>query len=254
MLNNRVAIVTGASKGIGQAIATALAQAGAAVAVNYRGDRDQAEGVVQQIEQAGGRAVAFQADVSQVDQVRQLVEATVEAFGRVDIMVNNAGFETRTSVLESSEDDFDGVVGVNLKGAFFGTQLAARQMIKQGQGGRIVNISSVHEEWAMTGNTPYCCAKGGVQMLTRNAGVELAEHGIGVVGVAPGAIATAMNRQTLEDPRNRDVLTQAIPAGRVGEAEEVADLVVYLASDKARYITATTVVIDGGMMQQNPGL
>ncbi len=254
MLTGKVAVVTGSSRGIGAAIALAMAEAGAAVVVNYFKNRDVAEQVCLRITEAGGKAVAIQGDVTRIADMQKLVALAVEQFGRLDIMVNNAGVESRTSLLESSEQEFDKVMAVSLKGAFFSAQCAAKQMIAQGEGGRIINISSVHEVWPMPGNTPYCCAKGGVAMLTRNAGVELAPHGIGVVGIAPGAIATAMNEQTLENAATYKTLKAAIPQGRVGTPEEVADLAVYLASDKARYITATTVFIDGGMTQQSPGL
>jgi glucose 1-dehydrogenase len=168
--------------------------------------------------------------------------------------VNNAGMETRTSILETSEAQFDAVIGVDLKSAFFGVQCAARQMIAQGGGGHIVNISSIHEDWPMPGNAPYCCAKGGVRMLTRTAGVELASHGILVVGVAPGAVNTPIDAATLADPAMNAKLKAAIPVGRVAEPEEIARLVTWLASDDASYGTATTYVIDGGMIQQSVGL
>ena len=138
--------------------------------------------------------------------------------------------------------------------AFFGTQFAARQMVKQGGGGVIVNISSVHEDWPQPGNTAYCLSKGGMRMLTRNTGVELAEHGIRVVGVGPGAIATKMNEEVREDPEQEEELNQTIPLGRIGKPEEVANLVRWLASDEASYVTATTFFVDGGIMQYSPGL
>ncbi len=156
----------------------------------------------------------------------------MKAFGRLDIMVNNAGMETRTSVLDTTEHQFDLVIGVDLKSAFFGVQLAAKQMIAQGGGGRIINISSIHEDWPMPGNTPYCLAKGGVRMLTRTAGVELAPHGITVVGVAPGAVHTPIDEVTLADPAAKARLESAIPLGRVAEPEEIARLVAFLASDQ----------------------
>jgi glucose 1-dehydrogenase len=143
---------------------------------------------------------------------------------------------------------------INLKGAFFGTQFAAKQMVKQGEGGRIINISSIHEDWPMPGNTPYCLSKGGMRMLTRNAGVELAPYGITVVGVGPGAVATPINVETMQDPELMAELNAAIPLGRLAEPEEIADLVVWLASDQASYVTATTFIADGGMMQFSPGL
>src|SRR5581483_6219723 len=253
MLENAVAIVTGGDSGIGRAIVVALAQAGAAVAINYHRNQDAAEELKRQVDR-GGRALAIQGDVASVADVQALVDQTVKAFGRLDIMVNNAGLETRTSVLESSEHDFDLVIGVNLKGAFFGTQIAAKQMIKQGGGGRIINISSVHEDWPMPGNTPYCCAKGGVRMLTRTAGVELAPHNILVVGVGPGAVATPINLSTMNDPALLAKLNAAIPLGRMAQPEEIANVVVFLAGDGASYLTATTIFADGGIMQGSVGL
>jgi glucose 1-dehydrogenase len=178
----------------------------------------------------------------------------VNAFGRLDVMVNNAGMETRTSILDTTERQFDLVIGVDLKSAFFGVQAAARQMIAQGGGGRIINISSIHEDWPMPGNAPYCAAKGGVRMLTRTAGVELAPHGITVVGVAPGAVHTPIDAATLADPGERAKLESAIPLGRVAEPAEIARLVAFLASDQASYGTAATYTIDGGMMQASVGL
>ena len=254
LLDNKVAIVTGGDSGIGRAISIELAKEGAAVTVNYRHNEQAANEVKQQIEQAGGKALVVQGDVSSVADLQKLVDRTVETFGRLDIMVNNAGMETRTSTIDSTEQDFDTVIGVNLKGPFFGTQFAAKQMIKQGDGGRIINISSVHEDWPMPGNSPYCCAKGGIRMLTRNAGVELGPHGITVVGVGPGAIDTPINKGTLADPEKTAALNHAIPLGRVGEPEEVAGLVVWLASAKAAYVTSSTYFIDGGIMQGSVGL
>lgn len=254
LLENKVAIVTGGDSGIGRAISLELAKEGAAVTINYRRNEQAANEVKQLIEQAGGKALVVQGDVSSIADLQILVNRTVETFGRLDIMVNNAGMETHTSVLDSTEQDFDTVIGVDLKGPFFGTQLAARQMIKQGDGGRIINISSVHEDWPMPGNSPYCCAKGGVRMLTRNAGVELAPHGITVVGVGPGAIATPINKETLADPAKTAALNKAIPVGRVGTSEEVAGLVGWLASAKSAYVTSSTYFIDGGIMQGSVGL
>jgi len=254
LLDTKVAIVTGGSSGIGAAIALALAEAGATVTINYRSNPDGANEVKQQIEAAGGRALTVQGDVGTLADLQNMVDTTVRAFGRLDIMVNNAGMETRTSVLDSTEDDFDKVINVNLKGAFFGTQIAARQMIAQGGGGRIINISSTHEDWPMPGNTPYCCAKGGVRMLTRTAGVELAPHKITVVGIAPGAVDTPINDETLNDPEKKAALEGAIPLRRVAQPEEVGKLAIWLASDQSAYVTATTYVIDGGLMQNSVGL
>src|SRR5262249_52246632 len=182
-LENKVAVVTGSDSGIGRAIALELARQGAAVTIDYHKNADAAQAVKAEIEQGGGRAQVLQADVSLVADIQRLVDQTVAAFGRLDIMVNNAGMETRTSTIDTTEKQFDMVIAVDLKSAFFGVQLAAKQMIAQGGGGRIINISSIHEDWPMPGNAPYCAAKGGVRMLTRTAGVELGPHGITVVGV-----------------------------------------------------------------------
>ena len=253
-LDGKVAIVTGSDSGIGHAIALELARQGAAVTVNYHKNADAAGKTLQAIEAAGGKAQVVQADVSSVADIGKLVDTTVDAFGRLDILVNNAGIETRTSTLETTEQQFDMVIAIDLKSAFFGVQAAARQMIKQGGGGRIINISSIHEDWPMPGNAPYCLAKGGVRMLTRTAGVELAPHGITVVGVAPGAVHTPIDEVTLADPVQKAKLESAIPLGRVAEPEEIARLVAFLASDAASYGTATTYVADGGMMQASVGL
>jgi glucose 1-dehydrogenase len=253
-LEGKVAIVTGGDSGIGHAIAVELAAQGAAVTINYHRNEDAAKATLGQILTAGGKGRIQRADVASVADIQALVEETVKSFGRLDIMVNNAGMETRSSVLDTTERQFDLVIGVDLKSAFFGVQLAARQMIAQGGGGRIINISSIHEDWPMPGNAPYCAAKGGVRMITRTAGVELAPHGITVVGVAPGAVHTPIDEVTLSDPKQRARLESAIPLGRVAEPEEIAAMVAFLASDRASYGTATTVVVDGGMMQASVGL
>jgi glucose 1-dehydrogenase len=195
-----------------------------------------------------------EADVSKVADLERLIAAAVKAFGRLDIMVNNAGIETRTSVLDTSEEQYDKVLDINLKSAFFGTQIAARQMIKQGGGGRIINITSVHEDWPMPGNTAYCLSKGGMRMLTRTAGVELAPHNILVVGVGPGAVASPINLATMENPAELAKLNAAIPLGRMAQPAEIASVVALLAGGGANYITATTVFADGGLMQNSPGL
>ena len=208
----------------------------------------------EQVVALGDKATGVEADVSKVGDLQRLIQTAVESCGRVDVMVNNAGIETRTSVLDTTEDQYAKVLDINLKSAFFGTQLAATQMIAQGGGGRIINVTSVHEDWPMPGNTPYCLSKGGMRMLTRTAGVELAPHGITVVGVGPGAVDTPINKETVADPAKLKTLDAAIPLGRLAEPSEIADVVAFLASDAAGYITATTVFVDGGIMQSSPGL
>jgi glucose 1-dehydrogenase len=253
-LANKVAIVTGGNSGIGKAVALELARQGASLVIDYVSHPDAADEVEREIAALPAKVIGVQADVSKLEDLQRLLNATIEKFGRLDIMVNNAGVETRTSVLDTTEEQYDKVLSINLKSAFFGTQLAAKQMIKQGGGGRIINMTSIHEDWPMPGNTPYCLSKGGMRMLTRTAGVELAPHNILVVGVAPGAVATPINVSTMKDPALMQKLDAAIPMGRMAKPEEIATVVAFLAGEGASYITATTIVTDGGMMQSSPGL
>jgi glucose 1-dehydrogenase len=254
LLKSKVAIVTGGNSGIGKAIVLELARQGANVVVDYISHPEAADEVERQVVSLGDRSIGVEADVSKVADLERLIAAAVKAFGRLDIMVNNAGIETRTSVLNTSEEQYDKVLDINLKSAFFGTQIAARQMIKQGGGGRIINITSVHEDWPMPGNTAYCLSKGGMRMLTRTAGVELAPHNILVVGVGPGAVASPINLATMENPAELAKLNAAIPLGRMAQPAEIASVVALLAGGGANYITATTVFADGGLMQNSPGL
>ena len=253
-LANKVAIVTGGNSGIGKAIALELAKQGASVVIDYVSHPDAATAVEQEIIALGARVIGVQADVSKMADLEKLVSSAIAQFGHLDVMVNNAGVETRTSILDTTEAQYEKVLEINLKSAFFGTQLAAKQMIKQGGGGRIINITSIHEDWPMPGNTPYCLSKGGMRMLTRTAAVELAPHNILVVGVAPGAVATPINLSTMTDPALMAKLNAAIPLGRMAKPEEIGTVVAFLAGDGASYITATTIITDGGMMQSSPGL
>jgi glucose 1-dehydrogenase len=254
-LAHKVAIVTGSATGIGEAIATRMAREGAAVAIDYiAGQQDKAAQVVSRIEQAGGKAVALEADVSKEDQIKQLIEQTVKAFGKLDIMVNNAGVEREHPFLEMPLDVWNWVIAVNLTGPWLCSQAAARQMVSQGNGGRIINISSVHEDLPMPTNAPYCASKGGLRMMMRTIAVELAPHKITVNNIGPGAIKTDMDTPTLNDPSKRATLLAEIPLGRVGEPNEVAGLAVYLASDEAAYVTGSTYFIDGGMLRQSGSL
>ena len=252
-LTGKVAIVTGGNSGIGAAIVLGLAEAGAKVVIDYVAHPEATDALEKQIAALGDQSIGVDADISTVAGVQSLVDAAVQAFGKLDIMVNNAGMETRTSVLETTEEQYDLVMAVNLKSAFFGTQLAARQMIAQGTGGVVVNTSSVHEDWPMPGNTPYCLTKGGMRMLARTAGVELAPQGVRVLNVAPGAVATPINTVEM-DRATLTKLDEYIPLGRMAKPEEIASVVVFAASDTASYLTATTIFADGGIMMQSPGL
>ena len=254
LLQGKVAIVTGGNSGIGKAIVEYLAELGAQVVIDYRSHPEATEELEREIGAYGGCSFGVQADVSKLDEIQRLIDAAVAQFGRIDVMVNNAGVETRTSVLNTTPEQYDKVLDVNLRGVFFATQYAAKQMIAQGDGGRIINISSVHEDWPMPGNTAYCLAKGGVRMLTRTAALELAPHGINIVNVGPGAVATPINDSTMNDPELMAKLNAAIPLGRMARPEEIAKVVGFLASDAASYITATTIFADGGIMQSSPGL
>jgi glucose 1-dehydrogenase len=253
-VKGKVAIVTGGNSGIGMAIVLELARQGASVVIDYVAHPEATEALEKQLAALGEQAIGVDADVSKVADLQKLIDAAVAKFGRLDVMVNNAGVETRTSVLDTTEQQYEKVLDVNLKSAFFGTQVAAKQMIKQGSGGRIINITSVHEDWPMPGNTAYCLSKGGMRMLTRTAGLELAPHKILVTGVGPGAVATPINTSTMNDPTLLKKLDDAIPLGRMAQPSEIASVVAFLASDAASYITATTIFADGGIMQSSPGL
>ena len=250
-LENKVAVITGSSSGIGSAIAVAFAKEGAAVAVDYRSHPDEAKEIVEQVERFGGRAISVHADVSSPEDVKNLIQKAVEEFGRLDVMINNAGMEEKMPFLETPLDVWNKTIAVNLTGAWLGCQEAAKQMVSQGGSGRILNISSVHEDLPMPTNSPYCATKGGLRMLMRTIAVELAPHNITVNNIAPGAVATPMDAPLEEDANKMQQLLSEIPLRRMGKPEEVAALAVYLASDDAAYVTGSTFVIDGGMMRSS---
>jgi glucose 1-dehydrogenase len=254
LLTGKTIIVTGGNSGIGEAIVLAAAAEGANIVIDYVVHPEATASLIARVEAAGGKAVGIEADISNVADLRTLVQTAVDTFGGLDILINNAGIETRTSVLETSEEQYQKVLDINLKSAFFGTQLAAKQFIAQGRGGVIVNISSVHEDWPMPGNTAYCVAKGGMRMLTRTAGVELGKYGIRVLNLCPGAVETPINTSTMNDPDKLHALDSAIPLGRMAKPEEIARMAVLLASDTASYLTSTSVFVDGGIMQGSVGL
>ena len=249
-LKDKVAIVTGAATGIGQAIAVRFAQEGAAVVIDYIGPPEAASATEQRIASFGGRAIAVSSDVSQPIQVQALVDRALEEFGRLDIVVNNAGIEKKIAFVDYPLEEVRKILDVNLLGPFLVSQAAARQMIKQGQGGRIINVSSVHEELPMPLNAPYCVSKGGLRMLTRTIAVELAKDGITANNIGPGAIYTPIDADIQANPEAEKALLAAIPLSRWGKPEEVAGLAVFLASDEAAYVTGSTYFIDGGMLRQ----
>jgi glucose 1-dehydrogenase len=248
MAQQKVAIVTGGSLGIGAAIVRRLAHDGYAVTLDYHTHSDAANVIEQEITNAGGQALVVQADVSLVADAANLVTQTVARFGRLDLLVNNAGIEQRMAFLETTEASWEQQIAVDLKGPFFAAQAAARQMIAQGGGGAIINVSSVHEDIPMVGNAVYCAAKGGLRMLTRTLANELSSYGIRIVNIGPGAIATPINAATLADPAKVQALLAEIPLHRIGQPEDIANAVVWLASDQASYITGTTLFVDGGLM------
>lgn len=247
LLDNKVAIVTGADSGIGRAIATIFAAEGATVVVNYAHNQQKAEEVRQLVQQQGGKVLVVQADIGQYQQAMGLIQQTVERFNQLDILVNNAGMEIHSPFLDVTEDQFDRVLSIDLKGAFFCAQAAAREMVRRKSAGRIVNISSVHEDLAMPQNVPYCCAKGGIRMLMRTISLELAPYAITVNNIAPGAIQTPIDADVEADPAKMAALLHEIPLARMGQPEEVAKLALYLASDASAYVTGSTFTIDGGL-------
>jgi glucose 1-dehydrogenase len=254
LLDGKVIVVTGGNSGIGAAIVRAAASEGARVVIDYVAHEDATEKLVAEVKQAGGEATGVEADVTKSVDLHRLVQAAVDAYGRLDVLVNNAGIEVRQSLLDSTEEDYEKVMAVNMKSAFFGSQIAAQRFIEQGDGGLVLNISSVHEDWPMPDNVAYCVAKGGMRMLTRTAGVELGPHGIRMINLAPGAVDTPINASTTSDKALLGKLEDAIPLHRLAEASDIADVAVFLASGKAAYMTATTVVVDGGIMQGSVGL
>jgi glucose 1-dehydrogenase len=255
-LAGKVALVTGSSQGIGQGIVLRLAEAGADVIINYRSHPEGANETLEKVRALGGKchlaecphAHTIKADLGSVEMVRELVAESIEHFGKLDILVNNAGIEKHAPFWEVSEADYDAVMNVNLKGVFFATQSFVQHLIATNRPGKIINISSVHEELAFPNFTAYCASKGGMRMMARNLAVELGSLGITINNVAPGAIETPINTKLLNDAEKLNSLLNNIPLKRLGQPQDVASLVAFLASSDADYITGSTFVVDGGLL------
>jgi glucose 1-dehydrogenase len=247
-LEGKVALVTGSSQGIGQAIAIRLAQEGADILIDYRSHPEGAEETLAKVEATGRKGLVVKADLGVVSEVRQMVESAIQHFGKLDILVNNAGLEKNASFWDVTEADYDSVINVNLKGVFFATQAIVQHLKETQRSGKIINISSVHEELPFPHFTSYCASKGGVKMMMRNLAVELGPFGITINNVAPGAIETPINKSLLNDPQKLNAVLNNIPLGRLGQPTDVAALVAFLASSDADYITGSTFFVDGGLM------
>ncbi len=248
-LQGKIAIVTGGGSGIGQGIAKRLGCEGAKVIIDYVGSEGGADETRKEIESCGSEGEIVRADVTNMEDVRCLVDTAWERFGGADILVNNAGMEKRSDFWETPEEDYDKVMAVNLRGPFFLTQAFVRRLRDAKKPGKIINISSVHEDMAFPGFATYCCSKGGMRMLMRDLTVELGPLGITINNVAPGAIATPINKALLEDKPKLNALLKNIPLGRLGTPEDVAGIVAFLASDDASYVTGATFLVDGGLMR-----
>jgi glucose 1-dehydrogenase len=246
-LEGKTVLITGGSQGIGQGIAFRLAEEGADIAVDYVGNSESADATVAQIQKRGRRALAVQADISSVDQIHRMMKQVVDSLGGVDVLINNAGVEKHASIWEVTERDYDLVLTINLKGAFFASQAFVQHRMAVKKPGKIINVSSVHEELPFPHFTSYCASKGGMKMMMRNLSIEVAPFGITVNNIAPGAIETPINSALLNDPPKLKALLDNIPLARLGQVSDVAGVAAFLASSDADYITGTTVVVDGGL-------
>jgi len=246
-LEGKVAAITGGDQGIGRAIAERLAKEGADIAICYRANKAGADEVVAGIQASGRKAAAFQCDVGKVTDGQKFVADAAAQLGKIDILVNNAGLEKHADFWDATEADYDAVLNVNLKGLFFITQAFVKHRMAAKAGGKIINISSVHEELPFPHFTSYCASKGGVKMFTRNLSIELAPLGITINNIAPGAIETPINTKLLNDPQKLGALLENIPLNRLGKPEDVASFAAFLASSDSDYATGTTFFVDGGL-------
>jgi glucose 1-dehydrogenase len=247
-LEGKSIAITGGDQGIGRAIAERLAHDGADVAICYRSNQSGAQEVIAEIAKLGRRAAAIQCDVGKVEDGQRFIASAVSQLGKIDVLINNAGLERRADFWDVTEADFDAVLNVNLKGLFFLTQAFVRHRMQSKSGGKVINVSSVHEELPFPHFASYCASKGGVKMLTRDLSIELAPLGITINSIAPGAIETPINKNLLNDPAKLNALLQNIPLKRLGEPSDVASLASFLASDESSYITGTTLFVDGGLL------
>jgi glucose 1-dehydrogenase len=245
-LEGKVVLVTGASSGIGWHTAVRLGREGAAVCCGYHSNRDGAEEAAREIEKGGGRSMAYGADVADEEQAKSIIESTANEFGGLDVLVNNAGMENERPFMEMNLEDWEKVISTNLTGAFLMSRETIGMMLER-NGGAIVNMTSVHQRIPWGHYAHYASAKGGMKMLTESLALEFADRGIRVNAVAPGAIGTPINRQKLEDPEQKEQVESLIPWGRIGDPEEVAACVAFLASDEASYVTGASLFVDGGM-------
>jgi glucose 1-dehydrogenase len=248
-LAGKVAIITGSGSGIGKSIAIRFATEGASVVINYVGHPAGADDTKSKAEAVGAKTITVQADVSKLTDTQNLIDETYQQLGRCDILVNNAGIEKEAAFWDVTEVDYDAVLNVNLKGAFFLTQAFVRRLRDAKLPGRIINISSVHEDMVFPNFSTYCISKGGIRMLMRDLAVELGPLGITVNNIAPGAISTPINTKMMANKTELDALLRNIPLGRMGTAEEVAGLALFLASDDGAYTTGSTYFIDGGLIR-----
>lgn len=248
-LQGKTALVTGSGQGIGQAIAIRLAEEGANIIINYRSEIAEAEETKTKVEAAGSKGYIVKADLAKVDEIQKMFAEAIQQFGQLDILVNNAALQKRGDFWDVTEEDYDSVMDVNLKGVFFATQAIVQHLRETKRSGKIINISSVHEELAFPHFTTYCTSKGGMMMMMRNLAVELGELGITINNVAPGAIETPINQDLLKNPDQLNAVLKNIPLGRIGQSQDVAALVAFLASADADYITGSTYFIDGGLLR-----
>jgi glucose 1-dehydrogenase len=246
-LDGKTAAITGGDQGIGRAIAERLAKEGADIAICYRANKAGADEVVAGIQASGRKAAAFQCDVGKVADGQKFIADAAAQLGKVDILINNAGLEKHADFWDATEADYDAVLNVNLKGLFFITQAFVKHRMAAKAGGKIINISSVHEELPFPHFTSYCASKGGVKMFTRNLSIELAPLGITINNIAPGAIETPINTKLLNDPQKLGALLENIPLNRLGKPEDVASFAAFLASSDSDYATGTTFFVDGGL-------